>query len=89
MQPACTGFATAARIRACSCIGRTRSGCVDRNYRLRLDADLFGQATVLREWGSIGSPGKVRVDVMLDDATAEAWHARLLRAKTRKGYVPP
>jgi len=60
-----------------------------RFYRLRLDRDLWGQATVLREWGSIGSPGKVRVDVLADDATARAWHARLVRAKRRRGYAPP
>jgi len=58
-----------------------------RFYRVRLAADLFGQTTVLREWGSIGSPGKVRVDVMMDAAAAEAWHARLLRGKLRKGYT--
>ena len=58
-----------------------------RYYRLRAGADLWGRVTVIREWGRIGSPGRVRVDVYDDPAAAPVWLARLLRAKLRRGYA--
>lgn len=59
-----------------------------RFYRLRvLQADLFGGSAVLREWGRIGSPGRVRLDPHPDEPAAVAAAARLQRAKRRKGYA--
>lgn len=33
-----------------------------RFYRLALWPDLFGGVSVAREWGRLGSPGKLRMD---------------------------
>jgi predicted DNA-binding WGR domain protein len=60
-----------------------------RFYRLWFGDDLFGNATVIREWGRIGQAGKVRVDVHDSPAAAAAWLARIEQAKRRKGYAAP
>jgi len=60
-----------------------------RFYRIWFGDDLFGNATVIREWGRIGSPGRVRVDVHDNPAAAAAWLARIEQAKRRKGYAAP
>lgn len=48
--------------------------------------DLFGRAVVLREWGRIGSPGRVRAEIHDSAEAAAQWLDRLLRTKLRKGY---
>ena len=58
-----------------------------RFYRLDLQPDLFGAWGVVREWGRIGRPGRVRVDPYPTEAEAAA---RMQRQRTRKqgrGYV--
>jgi predicted DNA-binding WGR domain protein len=57
-----------------------------RFYRLRFQPILWGSATLGREWGSIGSPGRVRNDHHLDEETAVVAAARLERSKRRRGY---
>jgi predicted DNA-binding WGR domain protein len=42
---------------------------------------------VLREWGRIGSPGRVRVDQHEDEEAAMRAAAKLLQAKRRRGYL--
>lgn len=60
-----------------------------RFYRLWADADLWGRVTVVREWGRIGSPGKVRVDYVDTPTDAAVWLARIERVKRRRGYIAP
>ena len=57
-----------------------------RFYRLTLWPDLFGGVSLVREWGRIGSPGRMRLDPYerLEDAMAAL--ERLARAKRRRGY---
>ena len=57
-----------------------------RFYRLLMQRDLFGSATLIREWGRINSPGRVRIDAHPDEAAARTAAARLEILKRRKGY---
>lgn len=57
-----------------------------RFYRLSTMPSLFGDICVVREWGRIGRPGRMRIDLYekVEDATA-AWSS-LERTKRRRGY---
>ena len=48
---------------------------------------LLMMPVILREWGGIGSPGRVRDDHHPDDQAAIAAAARLERSKRRRGYA--
>jgi predicted DNA-binding WGR domain protein len=59
---------------------------MSRFYRLQLQPTLFGDVTLIREWGRIGQAGTCRQDQY---ATAEAARTALdalRRAKLRRGY---
>jgi predicted DNA-binding WGR domain protein len=58
-----------------------------RYYVLDLQPHLFGGWSLVREWGRIGHPGQVRVDLCgsLEEAT-DAFHGKL-RQKQRRGYA--
>jgi predicted DNA-binding WGR domain protein len=58
-----------------------------RFYRLVVVTDLWGQCSLLREWGRIGSPGRVRLDPHHSEGAAIAAAGRLERQKRRKGYA--
>jgi len=58
---------------------------VSRFYRLDVQPDLFGQWSLIREWGRIGSAGTLLVRTFPTQTEAEA-AARLRRLKERKGY---
>jgi predicted DNA-binding WGR domain protein len=51
-----------------------------RFYRLRFQPILWGGTALVREWGSIGSPGRVRDDHYPDDEAAIVAAASLVRA---------
>jgi predicted DNA-binding WGR domain protein len=57
-----------------------------RFYRLAVWPDLFGGYSVAREWGRIGSPGKLRLDCYESEEQALDALDRLVRAKHRRGY---
>lgn len=57
-----------------------------RFYRLALWPDLFGGVSVAREWGRIGSPGKLRCDAYASAEEAGRALERLARAKRKRGY---
>lgn len=57
-----------------------------RFYRLRIQFGMFEPADLLREWGRIGSPGKVRADHYDDPEAADRAAAAIARMKRRKGY---
>lgn len=63
-----------------------RSSNMARFYVLAIEPTLFGDAALVREWGRIGSPGRRRLDLHVDAATAgealEVW----LERKARRGY---
>ena len=57
-----------------------------RFYRAALWPDLFGGVALVREWGRIGQPGRLRCDPYPDAAAARDALERLARRKRRKGY---
>ncbi|HME25045.1 MAG TPA: WGR domain-containing protein [Acetobacteraceae bacterium] len=57
-----------------------------RFYRLAVWPDLFGRALLARQWGRIGSAGRLRLDPHPDPGAAINALARLARAKRRRGY---
>lgn len=70
---------------------RLRRVCQARNmrrfYKMVVQRDLFGGASLVREWGRIGSPGQVRIDHHLDEGQAVDALAELTVAKRRRGYL--
>ncbi len=59
-----------------------------RYYRLEVWPDLFGRALLVRHWGRIGTPGRVRLDPHADEGAAINALARIVRVKCRRGYRP-
>jgi predicted DNA-binding WGR domain protein len=57
-----------------------------RFYRLAVWPDLFGGYSLAREWGRIGSAGKLRLDSYESEEQAIAALDRLVHAKCRRGY---
>ena len=57
-----------------------------RFYRLALWPNLFGGVSLAREWGRIGSPGKLRCDAYANAEEAGRALERLVRAKRKRGY---
>ena len=57
-----------------------------RFYRLRLMPDLFGDVSLLREWGRIGTQGRHRIDCFEDEGSAANAMIALFRAKQKRGY---
>jgi predicted DNA-binding WGR domain protein len=58
-----------------------------RYYRLDVQPDLFGEWGVIREWGRIGQPGRLRVDPYLTAAQAEERMRVQQAAKQGRGYA--
>ncbi|WP_409187654.1 WGR domain-containing protein [Bradyrhizobium sp. RDM4] len=58
-----------------------------RFYALSTQPTLFGEMSLIRNWGRIGTSGKTMVQTF--DGSAEAIEAfvRLERAKRRRGYA--
>lgn len=57
-----------------------------RFYAMTAIPTLFGEWSVMREWGRIGSPGTVRVDFHKDEGRAISALADLARKKIKRGY---
>jgi predicted DNA-binding WGR domain protein len=57
-----------------------------RYYLMTVQRDLFGGASLTREWGRIGSPGQVRVDYHPDEGQAVDALSDLARQKCKRGY---
>jgi predicted DNA-binding WGR domain protein len=58
-----------------------------RFYRLDVQPTLFGAWTLWREWGRIGSPGRVRAEPYPTAGAAQLALAKVLKAKARRGYT--
>ena len=66
---------------------RVRPECHEwRFYRMEVWPDLFGRAFLARQWGRIGTPGRIRLDPYPGAGAAANALAELLRAKRRRGY---
>lgn len=57
-----------------------------RFYVIDVQQDLFGGWWLVRERGRIGSPGRVLTTPFPDLDAAAAAHAKLWRAKIKRGY---
>ncbi|KQT69091.1 polymerase [Aureimonas sp. Leaf460] len=60
-----------------------------RFYLLALQPTLFGDVSLVRNWGRIGTKGQAKVETFADGAEAKAALGRIERAKRRRGYVEP
>lgn len=57
-----------------------------RFYGLSLQPTLFGDMSLVRAWGRIGTRGQAKVETFSDLAEAEEAFARIERVKRRRGY---
>lgn len=57
-----------------------------RFYLMTVQRDLFGGASLIREWGRFGSAGKLRIDRHHDEGQAVDALAALMIAKCKRGY---
>ena len=58
-----------------------------RFYRLSLEKNLFGEWSLMREWGRIGRPSQQKIEIHTTEQDAQASMARKERQKQRKGYA--
>jgi predicted DNA-binding WGR domain protein len=57
-----------------------------RFYRLSSTPSLFGDICLVREWGRIGRPGRIRIDLYEKGEEAIAAREALSRVKRKRGY---
>ena len=57
-----------------------------RFYLMTVQRDLFGGAQLVREWGRIGSSGKIMSSHHADEAQAVDALAEIVAAKCKRGY---
>ncbi|TPL21117.1 WGR domain-containing protein [Mesorhizobium sp. B2-4-9] len=60
-----------------------------RFYSLSIQPTLFGGASLIRNWGRIGTNGQAKVETFDDPQEVDGAFLRLERAKRRRGYVDP
>jgi len=58
-----------------------------RFYRMSIQPDLFGGASLVREWGRIGARGQMMVESHPDEGKAITALMKLAVAKKRRGYA--
>jgi predicted DNA-binding WGR domain protein len=58
-----------------------------RFYALHLAPTLFGEWSLITEWGRIGSPGKVIHRTFETEEFAETALGKRMKVKIRRGYV--
>ena len=59
-----------------------------RFYKLYISPTLFGEWSLVREWGRIGSAGTVKIDFFDTEKEAVQKQAQLFEQKQKKGYQP-
>ncbi|MGV1964162.1 WGR domain-containing protein [Agrobacterium sp. 22-222-1] len=57
-----------------------------RFYMLAIQPTLFGGASVIRNWGRIGTCGQTMIETFESEAEANLAISRLERTKKRRGY---
>ncbi|MGO6951816.1 WGR domain-containing protein [Rhizobium johnstonii] len=60
-----------------------------RFYALSIEPTLFGETSLVRGWGRIGSRGQQKIHVFDSEAKAVDLLLTLLRKKHARGYRPP
>jgi predicted DNA-binding WGR domain protein len=59
-----------------------------RFYCIDVAATLFGDVSVLRTWGRIGTNGRTRLATWATVEDAKKAASQTLQQKTRRGYLP-
>jgi predicted DNA-binding WGR domain protein len=59
-----------------------------RFCKVHIVPKLFGEWTVMREWGRLGRPGTLRTWTLPGEDEAEKVRARSISRKLRRGYTP-
>lgn len=59
-----------------------------RFYAMSIEPTLFGDASLVRNWGRIGTRGQWRIDLFRSESEANKRLFALLQEKRRKGYKP-
>ena len=75
-------FPTALRL-----VRSDRQANMHRYYAMRLQPDLFGGCSLVREWGRIGSGGQLRCQTYRHEGQAINALIAFSRQKQRKGYM--
>jgi len=57
-----------------------------RYYWMTVERDLFGGASLIREWGRLGARGQRRIEPHVDEGEAVSALLQLARRKRRRGY---
>jgi predicted DNA-binding WGR domain protein len=57
-----------------------------RFYSLQITPTLFGEWSLVREWGRIGSPGTVRLESFETEEQARTEEQRTVRLRIQHGY---
>ncbi|TDK29809.1 WGR domain-containing protein [Rhizobium deserti] len=65
-----------------------RSRRMARFYHLSLEPSLFGDFAVARNWGRIGTHGRVRIDLFADEKAALQHFLGMMKQKKGRGYRP-
>ncbi|UOA29517.1 WGR domain-containing protein [Pseudosulfitobacter sp. DSM 107133] len=58
-----------------------------RFYRMSIQPDLFGGASLVREWGRIGARGQMMIEQHPDEGRAVTALMKLAAIKKRRGYA--
>jgi predicted DNA-binding WGR domain protein len=58
-----------------------------RFYLLSIQPTLFGGASLVRNWGRIGTNGQTKIETFDDSAQAGKAFGQLERTKRRRGYA--
>jgi len=58
-----------------------------RFYRISVQPDLFGGASLVREWGRIGFSGRILIECHADEGGAITALMNLAAVKQRRGYI--
>jgi predicted DNA-binding WGR domain protein len=70
-----------------TCLTRQNSDLnMARFYGITLQPTLFGEMSVVRSWGRIGTMGRARIDTFGQASDAQAHAEMLERVKRRRGY---
>lgn len=58
-----------------------------RFYVIALEPTLFGEVSLVRSWGRIGSRGQMMMETFAEVRDANAAAVRISRVKRRRGYT--
>lgn len=60
-----------------------------RFYMLSIQPTLFGGASIIRNWGRIGTSGQAMMQTFDENVDADKAFAQLARSKCKRGYIAP